>query len=96
MFSIVLEYYVCGAWKNKGSAVCRSNGVRTDHADKQVLEKLPTIATNEVLIEQIVKRINNKKESDSSPLQHEYETLKKALEANHQKKKKSLVCTKMM
>ncbi|WP_394185117.1 recombinase family protein [Metabacillus halosaccharovorans] len=86
----VLEYYVCGAWKNKGSAVCRSNGVRTDYADKHVLEKLSTIATNEVLIEQIVKRINNKKERDSSPLQHEYETLKKALEANHQRKEKVL------
>ena len=86
----VLEYYVCGAWKNKGSAVCRSNGVRTDYADKHVLQKLSTIATNEVLIEQIVKRINNKKEINSSPLQHEYETLKKALEANHQKKEKVL------
>lgn len=86
----VLEYYVCGAWKNKGSAVCRSNGVRTDYADKHVLQKLSTIATNEVLIEQIVKRINNKKEINSSPIQHEYETLKKALEANHQKKEKVL------
>ncbi|KMK77956.1 recombinase family protein [Alkalihalobacillus pseudalcaliphilus] len=86
----VLEYYVCGAWKNKGSAVCRSNGVRTDYADKHVLQKLSTIATNEVLIEQIVKRINNKKEINSSPIQHEYETLKKALEANQQKKEKVL------
>lgn len=86
----VLEYYVCGAWKNKGSAVCRSNGVRTDYADKYVLQKLSTIATNEVLIEQIVKRINNKKEINSSPIQHEYETLKKALEANQQKKEKVL------
>ena len=33
----------------------------TDYADKHVLQKLSTIATNEVLIEQIVKRINNKK-----------------------------------
>ncbi|MED0968187.1 recombinase family protein [Bacillus paramycoides] len=29
----VLEYYVCGAWKNKGTNVCRSNGIRTDYAD---------------------------------------------------------------
>lgn len=86
----VLEYYVCGAWKNKGSAVCRSNGVRTDYADPHVLEKLSNIATSDVLIEQIVERINNKKERDSSPLQHEYETLKKALESNQQKKEKVL------
>lgn len=86
----VLEYYVCGAWKNKGSAVCRSNGVRTDYADPYVLEKLSNIATSDVLIEQIVERINNKKERDSSPLQHEYETLKKALESNQQKKEKVL------
>ncbi|TWI59648.1 zinc ribbon domain-containing protein [Halalkalibacter nanhaiisediminis] len=50
----VLDYYVCGAWKNKGTAFCRSNGVRTDYADKHVLEKLATISTNEVLIEQYV------------------------------------------
>ncbi|MCY8974748.1 hypothetical protein [Bacillus atrophaeus] len=78
----VLEYYVCGAWKNKGTAVCRSNGVRTDYADEHVLKKLSTIATNKVLMQEIVERINNKKQADSSPLQHEYETLKKALQAN--------------
>ncbi|MCY8972163.1 recombinase family protein [Bacillus atrophaeus] len=86
----VLEYYVCGAWKNKGTAVCRSNGVRTDYADEHVLKKLSTIATNKVLMQEIVERINNKKQADSSPLQHEYETLKKALQANQQKKEKVL------
>ena len=86
----VLEYYVCGAWKNKGTAVCRSNGVRTDYADKYVLEKLSTYATNETLMKQIVERINNKKERDSEPLHHEYETLKKALQVNQQKKEKVL------
>lgn len=78
------------AWKNKGSAVCRSNGVRTDYADPHVLEKLSNIAKSDVLIEQIVERIDNKKQRDSSPLQHEYDTLKKALESNQQKKEKVL------
>lgn len=86
----VLEYYVCGAWKNKGTAVCRSNGVRTEYADKFVLEKLSGLATNEVLIQQVVESINRKTEQGSSPLQHEYETLKRALDSNQQKKEKVL------
>lgn len=86
----VLEYYVCGAWKNKGSTVCRSNGVRTDYADKYVVEKLSSIATNEKLIKQIVDQINNKNANKSSPLEYEFETLKKAIEANLKKKEKVL------
>ncbi|WP_188455464.1 recombinase family protein [Virgibacillus oceani] len=86
----VLEYYVCGAWKNKGSTVCHSNGVRTDYADKYVVEKLSSIATNETLIKQLVDQINNRNANKSSPLEHEYETLKKAIEANLKKKEKVL------
>lgn len=41
----VLEYYVCGAWKNKGTNVCRSNGVRTDYADPMFLIKLRSYST---------------------------------------------------
>lgn len=86
----VLEYYVCGAWKNKGTTVCRSNGVRTEYADEYVLQKLANLASNDVLIKQIAMRINQKNEDGKLPLQKEYEMLKKSLSAIQSKKDKYL------
>lgn len=86
----VLEYYVCGAWKNKGTAVCHSNSVRTDYADKYVLQKLAELANNDVLIQRIVENINRKNKDGLTPLQQEYETLKKSLSTIQTKKDKVL------
>lgn len=86
----VLEYYVCGAWKNKGTAVCRSNGVRTDYADTFVFEKISSIASSEALLKQIVDRINNKKEEDFSPAVEEYQALKQTLEGIENRKARIL------
>ncbi|HDR7314293.1 recombinase family protein [Heyndrickxia sporothermodurans] len=86
----VLEYYVCGAWKNKGTAVCRSNGVRTEYAEKYVLEKLASLANNDVLVQRIVESINRKNKDGITPLQKEYEILKKSLTTMQSKKNKIL------
>ncbi|HLR65534.1 MAG TPA: recombinase family protein [Virgibacillus sp.] len=85
-----LEYYACGAWKNKGTAVCRSNTVRTDYADKYVLEKLTKLADNDILIKQIVDNINDKNQANTAPLQHEFESLKQSLSSLQHKKEKYL------
>lgn len=86
----VLEYYVCGAWKNKGTAVCRSNGIRTDYADKYVLEKLTNLANNDILIKQVVDHINEKNRNSLEPLQQEFETMKNSLEQLQRQKNKYL------
>src|SRR5699024_5222454 len=86
----VLEYYVCGAWKNKGTAVCRSNGIRTDYADKYVLEKLTNLTNNDILIKQIVDHINEKNRNNVAPLQQEFGIIKKSLSDLKQKKDKYL------
>jgi site-specific DNA recombinase len=86
----VLEYYVCGAWKNKGSTVCRSNGIRTHHADEYVLKRITDVANNDVLIKGIVEKINEMKQSDSSPIKKEYEAIKKSLSSIKHKKDKVL------
>lgn len=86
----ILEYYVCGAWKNKGTAVCRSNGIRTDYADKYVLEKLTNLATNDILIKQVVDHINEKNRNSLEPLQKEFETMKNSLEQLQRQKSKYL------
>lgn len=86
----VLEYYVCGAWKNKGTAVCRSNGIRTEYADKYVLNKISGLATSDQLIKDIVARINGRLKEKTSPLQKEYGVLKKSLSEIQSKKDKVL------
>lgn len=86
----VLEYYVCGAWKNKGTAVCRSNGIRTEYADNYVLNKIAMFANNDNLIKEIVEKINQGYRSVTEPLQKEYAALKKAIEAIQSKKDKVL------
>lgn len=86
----VLEYYVCGAWKNKGTAVCRSNGVRTQYADDYVLNKIAQFANNDVLIKGVVGKINEGHRTISEPLQKEYVVLKNSLGAIQSKKDKAL------
>lgn len=85
----VLEYYVSGAWKNKGSTVSRSNGVRTDYADKYVLERIVGFANNEVLIKQITEKINSKSQ-DTGAIQEEYQAYKSTLNSIQKKKSKVL------
>ncbi|MGP4107943.1 recombinase family protein [Virgibacillus sp. L01] len=86
----VIEYYACGAWKNKGTTVCRSNGVRTDYADEYVLKKIANVANNEILIQQIVDKINGKNQDGDAPIRQEYESIKKSLDAIQSKKDKML------
>lgn len=84
----VLEYYVCGEWKNKGTAACRSNGVRTEYADHYVIGKVSQVTNSDKLIKDIVSRINGGKNQTSSPLKKEYETLKRSLSGIQAKKDK--------
>lgn len=86
----VLEYYVCGEWKNKGTAACHSNGVRTEYADHFVIGKVSQITNSDKLIKDILTRINGGKNHKSSPIKKEYEVLKKALSGTQTKKDKVL------
>lgn len=86
----ILEYYVCGAWKNKGTAVCRSNGVRVDYADEYVLNKVAEFATNKRLIKDIVDKINHNHKSVSDPLLKEKAAIKSEIHAIQGKKDKVL------
>lgn len=86
----ILEYYVCGAWKNKGSTVCRSNGIRVNYADEYVLTKIATVANNERLIKSIVLKINSEREKNREPLQNDYKRLEKAIDSVQLRKDKIL------
>ena len=86
----VLEYYVCGNWKNKGTVACTSNGIRTEYADNYVLRKIANFATSDKLIKDVVNKIKNGYKSKSGPLQKTYQELKKAAAGIQSKKDKVL------
>lgn len=86
----VLEYYVCGAWKNKGTAACHSNGVRTEYAEDYVLNKIALFTDNDVLIKDVVGKINKSNRTISEPLQREFRILKNSLEAIQSRKDKTI------
>lgn len=84
----VLEYYVCGNWKNKGTAACKSNGIRVEEADEYVLSKISKFSSSDKLIKDVVKRINNGSNNKMGPIQQEYQHLKKlALTINDKRDK---------
>lgn len=85
-----LEYYACGAWKNKGTSVCRSNAIRADKAEAYIFERLQELATNKQLIKEIAERVNGKRSNRDEPLQQEYQALLQELEQARRKKEKAM------
>lgn len=86
----VLEYYVCGNWKSKGTLACKSNGIRTDYADKYVLSKITEFTSNDKIIKDVVSRINNGYKNNLAPIQREYAVLKKSISTLQDKKERVL------
>ncbi|MGM1446275.1 recombinase family protein [Bacillus cereus group sp. BceL305] len=85
-----IEYYACGAWKNKGTSVCNSNTIRTDKAEAYIFERLQQLATNEQLIQDIVDTVNGKRSNKDEPVKCEFATLTKELEQLQRKKEKAM------
>ncbi|HDR8244682.1 resolvase [Bacillus thuringiensis] len=81
----VLEYYVCGACKNKGTLVCRSNGVRTEYADAFTLGKLQRLMHSDKLIKELVKSVNSRNGKIFAPLQKEFDMYAKQMDKAEQK-----------
>jgi len=84
------EYYVCGAWKNKGSAVCHSNGLLISRIDDYVLKKLSLLAESDKLVKNVVKRLNQKQNTDNKPIRVEYDRLTDELQNLAERKEKLL------
>lgn len=83
-----MEYYCCGAWKNKGTAVCRSNSIRVNDANEYVFGKLSELLNNDKLIKDIVANINSTRKAMVDPSKDELEEILKELEKLEAKKKK--------
>ena len=83
-----IEYYCCGAWKNKGTAVCHSNSINVNKANDYVFGKLSELLNNDKLIKDIVANINSTRKAMVDPSKDELEKISKELEKLEAKKKK--------
>lgn len=83
-----LEYYCCGNWKNKGTAVCHSNAIRVDKANAYVFGKLSELLSNDKLVRDIVKNINTDRKHKVDPSKDELQKLTKELDKISAKKDK--------
>ena len=83
-----IAYYCCGAWKNKGTAVCSSNMVRTDKANEYVFGKLSELLSNDKMVKAIVSNINKERKNKVEPSKKELARIDKELQKLEGKKKK--------
>lgn len=86
----VIEYYVCGAWKNKGTTVCNSNGVRKDKVDPYVLGKIESYVKDPKLVSELVKSINARQADVFRPMMDDYNYYKREIEKRKNKVNKML------
>lgn len=76
---LITRYYVCGNWRNKGTAACNSNGVRAEYAEEYVLSRVKEVVLNEKILKDIVKNLNKDRKNIIKPLEREVEQLTKSL-----------------
>lgn len=86
----VIEYYSCGNWKNKGTAVCHSNSIRAEVADEVVINKLIKTVNNELLLKKVINNINQDKSSKIKPKLEEINNIKKEIDKLNNKKNTSI------
>ena len=83
-----IQYYACGSWKNKGTAVCNSNSIRVDKANEYVFNRISELLSNEKMVESIVNNINRERHKKINPAKKELERIDKELEKIDKKKHK--------
>ena len=86
----VNEYYACGNWKNKGTAVCNSNSVKAEVADEVVINKLIETVNNELLLKKVINNINKNKSSKLKPKLDEMNLVNKEIDRLSCKKNTSI------
>ncbi|MBC5998206.1 hypothetical protein EAI30_14495 [Romboutsia ilealis] len=86
----IAEYYVCGNWKNKGTAVCNSNSIRAEVADEVVINKLVDTVNNELLLKKVISNINQNRSSKLKPKLDEMNVVSKEIDRLSSKKNSSI------
>ena len=83
-------YYVCGASKNKGSAVCRANGIRAEKVNEVVFNKLGELMNDPKLIKCVVDSVNHGIKHKVNPAKKQMAKLEKDLTNLVAKKQKAI------
>ena len=86
----IAEYYVCGNWKNKGTAVCNSNSIRAEVADEVVINKLVETVNNELLLKKVISNINQNRSSKLKPKLDEMNVVSREIDRLSSKKNSSI------
>ena len=84
------EYYSCGNWKNKGTAVCNSNSIRVELADEYVLNKIMELINDESILRKVIDNINKNKSTKLKPILEQLEQINKEIEKLTDKKNKNI------
>lgn len=66
-----IRYYSCSNFRNKGSKVCSANSVRADVIEKYVMNQILEIVKSDKVIKQVVERVNQEHQIDTSALNHD-------------------------
>lgn len=65
------SYYVCGAFKNKGSTVCHANGIEVNSAEKKVAERFDELIDSDKLLEHLMLKMQTRStESKDQLIEH--------------------------
>ena len=83
-------YYVCGASKNKGSAVCKANGIRAEKVNEVVFNKLGELMNDPKLIKRVVDSVNHDIKHKVNPAKKQMAKLEKDLANLVAKKQKAI------
>lgn len=84
------EYYSCGNWKNKGTAVCNSNSIRVEVADEYVLNKIMEVINDKSILRKVIDNINKNKSTKLKPIVEQLEQINKEIEKLTDKKNKNI------
>lgn len=82
------RYYICGQFHNKGKTVCRSNMMRADVAEQQVLDELVKVASRPDILRKLVDKINAIRSNADAPIMEEKKALVAELNTNSRKLQK--------
>ncbi|MCI9978110.1 recombinase family protein [Clostridioides difficile] len=84
------EYYSCGNWKNKGTAVCNSNSIRVEVADEYVINKIMELINDESILKKVVDNINKDKYTKLKPTLEKLEQINKEMRSIVSKRDKNI------
>ncbi len=83
-----IAYYACGAWKNKGTAVCHSNSIQVEKANAFVYHQLEKVFTNEKFLKMILEKVNEESRRQTAQAEKEWESAEKELQQYENRRKK--------